>query len=193
MSILFPAPNPPILSLFSSSDTFPSPLWSQHTDPQLPAESIIFPLLSDVSSAPRDALPSDSALVHCNPPSFVSDPPDSSSASASASSHVQQTPHGLLTHPVIQIQSPSIRTTYLRCPPSSSSELGIESEWLHVQFRRLGGRREVAIEVGLKDGRGTEGRVRLGSFIVRFNRLALALVLTRTTNSRHLLGKRTVL
>jgi hypothetical protein len=173
MTILFPAPNPPILSVFSSSDTFPSPLWSQHTDPLLPAESIILPLLSDVSSHPRDPVPDETTLVHCHSPSSTAAVASIDSPSTSSSQPLK----GLLTHPVVHIQSPSIKTTYLRCPPSSPSsatrsELGVELDWLHLQLRRLGGRRELVVEVGIKDGRGIEGRVRMGSFIVRSNQLA---------------------
>lgn len=67
-----------------------------------------------------------------------------------------------ILHPVVQLQSPTIHTTFLRC-----ANLAITLDWLHLQLRPLG-RRELAVEVGLIDANGTRAVVRAASFTVRF-------------------------
>jgi hypothetical protein len=86
-----------------------------------------------------------------------------------------------LNQTVLQIQSPTLRTTYIQCPPvdslypdnSSSSgardksnNLGIKHPWMHVQVRDMG--REWSFEVGLVDQSGRMGIVRLSTFQVLF-------------------------
>lgn len=70
-----------------------------------------------------------------------------------------------ITHPTVHIQSPTIPTTSLRCPPSRAEMLGVELDWLNLHLARLGGR-ELALECTLRDGNGVEGRVRCGTFTV---------------------------
>ncbi|KAJ9092877.1 hypothetical protein QFC20_007250 [Naganishia adeliensis] len=69
---------------------------------------------------------------------------------------------GSLAQPVIHIQSPTIRTTYIQSG-SLSQPLGIELPWFGIQLRRSGGR-EVSLEVGVVDTQGNEGRIRFSSF-----------------------------
>ena len=80
---------------------------------------------------------------------------------------------------VLHLQSPTIRSTYIRCPPASSSSselgLGLRLGWMHVQVRPLGGsgvgvgsgRDAWALDVGVADRAGKRGVVRLSTFQVR--------------------------
>jgi hypothetical protein len=84
---------------------------------------------------------------------------------------------GALSQPVIHLQSPTIRTTYIHAAP-----LGLTLPWLGLQFRRLG-TRECALEVGVVDAHGNAGRIRCSSFQVR-SRLLSALYLEGNANDR---------
>ncbi|CDZ97847.1 hypothetical protein [Phaffia rhodozyma] len=145
MPLLFPPSSLssiPLISLFSSS-TYPSPHWEARTDLALPEDSLIAPLKSDASSIPVTPLNPSCTLIH---------QPNG------------DRPGKQIVHPVIHLQSPTIRTTYLRCPAKSSGlDLGIGLEWAHLQLRPLG-RRELAVEFGVVDGRGIKGIVRASTF-----------------------------
>ena len=80
-----------------------------------------------------------------------------------------------LEQTVLHIQSPTIRTTYIQCPPihphsgvnghlERSRELGIKHPWMHLQVRNLG--REWSFEVGLVDHAGRAGILRFATFQV---------------------------
>ena len=73
-----------------------------------------------------------------------------------------------LTQTVLHIQSPSLATTYLRCPPYGSEgrerDLGLKHPWVHIQVRNMG--RPWSFELGLVDGTGKEGVVRCSTFQV---------------------------
>ena len=85
---------------------------------------------------------------------------------------------GDIAHPVIHIQSPTIRTTYIQAGcsltesrrqrekgKSRGDSLGAELEWVGMQLKRLG-KREMSFEIGIIDSRGREGMVRCSSFKV---------------------------
>lgn len=79
---------------------------------------------------------------------------------------------------VLHLQSPTIRTTYIRCPMTTSekyavfSDLGITLPWLHIQVRPLGngsgsGRDAWAFDIGIVDRSGKRGVIRASTFQVR--------------------------
>jgi len=126
---------PSILSLFSSTGSDPfTGLWAVEKDDALPEDSFIH-LLNDESSLPTP----DRNLVSDN---------------ASATS---------LDQTVLHLQSPTLPTTFIRCP-SVGSDLHLKHPWLHIQVKRLG--REWSFEVGIVDHAGREGTIRCSTFKV---------------------------
>ncbi|KDN36099.1 hypothetical protein RSAG8_11046, partial [Rhizoctonia solani AG-8 WAC10335] len=66
---------------------------------------------------------------------------------------------------VLHIQSPTIQTTFIRCPPygnDARGTLGLTHQWLHIQLRDLG--REFSFEIGLTDTTGRAGIFRCSTF-----------------------------
>lgn len=148
---------PGLVSLFSSTGTEPLSLFGSQTDTSLPSDSFIC-LLNDSSSQPAPSAPQ--LLITANVP-------DEDDTHASPNHTLYQT--------VLHIQSPTVQTTYIRCPPKRSSNatrgrngrhLGLKHPWLHLQVRNMG--REWAFEVGLVDQSGREGVVRCSTFQVRY-------------------------
>ncbi|TFK46836.1 hypothetical protein OE88DRAFT_1714841 [Heliocybe sulcata] len=134
---------PSTVSLFSSTNSDSLALLSTHTDPQLPSDSFIH-LLNDSKSEP--APPSPACLI-------------SSSAVSTSGEESGYT----LGQTVLHIQSPTIRSTYVRCPPAGSSEhLGLKHPWMHIQVRDLG--RQWSFEVGVVDRGGRQGAIRCSTF-----------------------------
>ena len=145
---------PSLISLFSSTSSDPTALYSTHTDPALPSDSFIH-FLHDDSSLP----PPEQART------LISDDQD-----------------GLrnLDQIVLHIQSPTLPATYIRCPPAQWSknrdlesrhnrragDLGIKHPWIHLQVKNLG--REWSFEVGVVDHAGREGIIRCSTFQVGF-------------------------
>lgn len=87
---------------------------------------------------------------------------------------------GSITGKVVHLQSPNVADTYLQIgEPSSSKQapLGAQLDWLGVQIKPLG-RRPLAIEVGLVDADGVEGRIRLESW--RVSKVKVKLTAERT-------------
>jgi len=152
---------PSIVSLFSSTGSDPLNLFSAHTDPSLPADSLIH-LLKDSSSLPSPPPPG--TLISL--PSF-----DETTSGYS----LEQT--------VLHIQSPTISTTFIQCPPFNPSprkclgasgarpagihHLAMKHPWFHMQVRNLG--REWSFEIGLVDQSGRSGVVRCSTFQVWFS------------------------
>lgn len=152
------AVQPGLVSLFSSTGSEPLTLFSSHTDKSLPSDSCIS-LLEDATSLPP-------------PP-----PPANLVGIDFAGEHVTRADRRnyALNQTVLHIQSPSLQTTYIRCPPSGWSgsggslrmrigDLGIEHPWIHLQVRNL--HREWSFEVGVMDRSGREGVVRCSTFQV---------------------------
>ncbi|KAJ7800395.1 hypothetical protein B0H14DRAFT_2900097 [Mycena olivaceomarginata] len=137
---------PEIVSLFSSTGSDPLGLFGRACDALLPADSFIH-LLIDNSSLPVPPAPA----VPILPPSRDnSDEAESSNTSGLS-----------LSQRVLHIQSPTLHTTYIRCP-SDNSHLGLKHPWLHIQARDMG--RPFSFEVGLVDRAGLVGVVRLSTF-----------------------------
>lgn len=138
---------PSPLSLFSSTGSEPDALFSFHIDPTLPVDSFIL-FLNDATPA----LPPDDR-THI----LISNDDETGH-------HLDQT--------VLHIQSPTLPTTYIRCPPLSGAgnvpngqnHLGIKHPWIHLQVKNLG--REWSFEVGVVDKVGAEGIIRCSTFQV---------------------------
>lgn len=134
----------PIISLFSSTGSHPLALFSADTDASLTSDSLIH-LLHDDSNLP---VPS--------PPASLILPPNIDDGS----------PGAALDQTVLHIQSPTLPTTFIRCPRHGdySEDLGIRNPWLHIQVRNMG--REWSLEIGLVDQSGRPGVVRCSTFQV---------------------------
>ncbi|KAJ6627971.1 hypothetical protein B0H10DRAFT_1992964 [Mycena sp. CBHHK59/15] len=140
---------PEIVSIFSSTGSDPLHLFGTACDLSLPADSFIH-LLNDKSSLP----PPPATAVAILPPILQED-----------SDEIESSNSGLaLGQTVLHIQSPTLRTTHIRCPPSAkpSDELGMKHPWVHIQVRNMG--REWSFEIGLVDRSGRVGVVRLSTF-----------------------------
>ncbi|QRW18743.1 transcription factor IIB [Rhizoctonia solani] len=140
---------PPVVSLFSSIGTHPLQLFSVSVDPTLPADSVIH-FLNDHTSLP----PPDASVQLIQIPEQTEQ----------ESSCDQSSPHDL-TCVVLHVQSPTIQTTFIRCPPyndGSKATLGLTHQWLHMQLRDLG--REFSFEIGLVDTAGRAGVLRCSTF-----------------------------
>ncbi|KAH9478700.1 hypothetical protein JR316_0009158 [Psilocybe cubensis] len=149
---------PSIISLFSSTSSDPLTLFSSATDQTLLADSFIH-FLHDRLSSP---LPESPRVLLKLP--TVSD----------ATEQEDSPDHGVqLDQTVLHIQSPTIRTTYIQCPPilapygdigkhDRPGGLGIRHPWMHLQVRNLA--REWSVEVGIVDHAGRSGTIRLSTF-----------------------------
>ncbi|TBU62632.1 hypothetical protein BD310DRAFT_917848 [Dichomitus squalens] len=146
---------PSLVSLFSSTGSDPLGLFQTHTDSTLPADSVIC-LLNDTTSQP------------------VPPPPQTLITATGLEDDTAQSPNYNLDQTVLHLQSPTLRTTYIRCPPAapaapgkagSRAHLGLKHAWMHLQVRNMG--REWAFEVGVVDRSGREGVVRCSTFQVR--------------------------
>ena len=154
---------PSVVSLFSSTGSDPLQLFRTHLDESLSSDSCIH-FVHDEKSMPLPPPPA--TLI--SPPSVAD--PDGDSTGASGFS---------LSQTVLQIQSPTLRTTYIQCPPDGgpkhlgrsisaardkSNDLGIKHPWMHIQVRNMG--REWALEVGVVDQSNRMGIIRLSTFQV---------------------------
>ena len=69
-----------------------------------------------------------------------------------------------LSQTVLHLQSPTLRTTSVQCPPTAEGVLGLKHPWIHVQVRNMA--REWSFEVGVVDRAGREGVIRCSTFQV---------------------------
>ncbi|PFH50599.1 hypothetical protein AMATHDRAFT_75496 [Amanita thiersii Skay4041] len=148
---------PPVVSLFSSTNNDPLRLFSVHQDTSLPADSFVH-FLHDETSQPPPAPP---GTLICPP--LIDDYDKETAAIGYA-----------LNQTVLHIQSPTMRTTYIQCPSiyppmrlsanirQRSNDLGLKHPWMHLQVRNMG--REWSLEVGLVDQAGRIGVLRLSTF-----------------------------
>ena len=153
---------PSIVSLFSSTGSDPlTGLWLVQKDEALPEDSFIH-LLNDETSLPLP--PRDQNLVS-----------DDDASTSRQMTGLDQT--------VLHIQSPTLPTTFIRCP-SVDSDLHLKHPWLHIQVKRLG--REWSFELGIVDRAGREGVIRCSTFKVipscfPFHRLLISVPRLETT------------
>lgn len=159
-----------LISLYSSTGSDPLYLWSSHVDATLASDSFITHL-NDAKSLPPPS-----------PPKALISPPSLNPSTASDPQVEERLGHEL-DQTVLHIQSPTLRTTYIRCPPEGwtvhqapagkgidrrfgrKGDLGLKHPWMYVQVRSLA--REWSFEVGLVDQGGKEGIVRCSTFQVR--------------------------
>ncbi|RSH81224.1 uncharacterized protein EHS24_008661 [Apiotrichum porosum] len=154
MNLLIGAVQPSLLTLLNSESEPPLALWRKHEGRR--DESFVDVLDDTAYPATAEAGPSR--------------PPRSAAAGTSvkpstASVHVpKHAQTGSLASRVVHIQSPR-PDTWIQAGdlPPSASTLGIELPWFGIQFKPLGVRRRVTIELGLVDARGRVGVVRLSS------------------------------
>lgn len=155
-TLLSAAVQPSIVSLFSSTSSDPLALFSSVTDKTLPVDSFIH-LLHDRLSSPEPTAPKTLLRLPALDGRDELDPNFRGRE---------------LEQSVLHIQSPTIPTTYIQCPPITSNfgsserthGLGIKHPWIHLQIRNLG--REWAFEVGIVDQAGRVGLIRLSTFQV---------------------------
>ena len=148
---------PAIVSLFSSTGSDPLCLWSLKTDPSLPADSFAC-FLNDSESTPT---PPDPAVL-ISPHPVAADTGDGQINNSQGMGYT-------LTQTVLHMQSPSLTSTYLQCPPQGrhmgrEGDLGLKHPWMHIQVRNIG--RPWSFELGLVDWSGKEGVVRCSTFQV---------------------------
>lgn len=144
---------PSVVSLFSSTGSDPLALFTVNKDASLPSDSVVH-LLNDSSLLP--APPSPAVII-------------------SAPCLEEASPGHSIDQTVLHIQSPTLHTTFMQCPPISENladsrvsrgkDLGMKHPWIHIQVRSLG--REWSFEVGLVDHSGRLGVVRCSTFQVR--------------------------
>jgi len=138
---------PGIVSLFSSTSSEPLSLFSQQKDESLAEDSFIH-FLIDASSLPPPPLPA----VLCSMP-----PVDSDHDELNTGYGLHQT--------VLHIQSPTLRKTFIQCPPSLvDRDLCLKHKWLHIQVRCMG--REWSFDIGIVDKSGKRGVIRCSTFQV---------------------------
>ncbi|CUA73245.1 hypothetical protein RSOLAG22IIIB_10659 [Rhizoctonia solani] len=139
---------PASVSLFSSVGSHPLQLFSVSTDPSLPTDSLIH-FLNDHTGLP---LPK-AGVQLVELPEYHTSGSDDQLISQD------------LACTVLHIQSPTLRTTFIRCPPfedGSKQSLGLTHQWLHMQIRDIG--REFSFEIGLIDSAGRAGVIRCSTF-----------------------------
>lgn len=144
---------PSLVSLFSSTGSEPLALFESSSDPDLVTDSFVC-LLEDHTSSPTPG-PSKTLIS----PLQVREDDDSVNMAGCC-----------LHQTVLHVQSPTLRRTYIRCPPSTprrrgaAGSLGLKHPWMHLQVRNMG--REWSFEVGLVDRSNREGVVRCSTFQV---------------------------
>ncbi|THU99760.1 hypothetical protein K435DRAFT_658333, partial [Dendrothele bispora CBS 962.96] len=142
---------PSIVSLFSSTGSNPLSLFSSQCDTSLPSDSFIH-LLDDRSSHP--APPPPAVQVH---PHSTSD------------THEEEEGYNL-DQTVLHIQSPTLPSTFIQCPPAlllqddvgSSKDLGLKHPWIHFQVKNLG--KPWSFEIGVVDQSARKGIIRSSTF-----------------------------
>lgn len=135
---------PSTISLFSSTGTQPLGLWCVEVDPGLPKDSHIT-LVADSSSVHAKSDLDDGDLDY-----ILLDEDEAQSMT--------------ISHPVLHIQSPTLASTFIRCPSSPSTTLDIGLPWLHFQVRNL--RKPWSFEVGIRGASGRDGVIRCSTFQV---------------------------
>ncbi|KAF9269695.1 hypothetical protein L218DRAFT_916056 [Marasmius fiardii PR-910] len=137
---------PGIVSLFSSTSSDPLFLFSRHTDKSLSSDSLIH-FVDDETSEP--APPHPASLI---------------SVLGQGLGRPDDTAEQTLHQTVLHLQSPTLPTTYIQCPPHGSDvqSLGLKHPWIQFQLRDLG--RECSVEIGIVDQMCRAGRIRLSTF-----------------------------
>jgi len=140
---------PPLLTLLSSTSTPPlSPLFTAHTDPAHPSQSII-EVLPDVQRSHTGLPKSETRGSLCHEVIHIQSPGMTGTyiqAGSTVSEHRRRLSNG-------------------KGKAQDVEPLGLEAPWAGFHIRPLG-RRDFALELGVVDRRGREGIVRLSTFKV---------------------------
>lgn len=154
---------PSLISLFSSTSSKPLQLFSSHVDAQLPEDSLICLVNDSTSELRAGENIGKGILINVG----KKDCDDEGVEDASELEEWEGEGYTLVQM-VLQIQSPTLRTTFIQCPPRSQGQslasLSITLPNLHLQVRPLG--REWSFEVGVADRAGREGVIRCSTFQV---------------------------
>lgn len=134
---------PDALSLFSSTSSDPFALWALHPDPDLKEDSGIC-LVQDTTNELASS--------------------ELGAASGTFQLRTDGTLKGSCSEPVLHIQSPAIRSTFVRSPPSDDIDLGITLSYITFQFKAMGSSKPLLFEIGLRDEHARRGRLRISSF-----------------------------
>src|SRR6188768_1809708 len=147
---------PSLVSLFSSTSSDALALFRTSSDPALPSDSFIHFIHDGLSIPPP---PSPGVLLHLPTINDQGDQDDTHDHGYKYGHELDQT--------VLHIQSPTIQTTFIQCPPTvpnfstlglldrSKFGLGIKHPWMYLQVRNLG--RNWAFEVSIVDNAGRVG------------------------------------
>ncbi|GAC92540.1 hypothetical protein PHSY_000094 [Pseudozyma hubeiensis SY62] len=131
------------IALFSSTSSQPLALWSHHQDVDLPEDSGI-QLVIDATDV---IAPNSLDITH-----------------ESFTLRTEETRRGRTSEPVLHIQSPAVRGTFIRSPPDDQTDLGVRLPYISIQYRAIGKSRHFAFEVGVADRQGRRGIIRVSSF-----------------------------
>ncbi|KAJ7599035.1 hypothetical protein C8J56DRAFT_180629 [Mycena floridula] len=143
---LAPSAAATLISVLSTTGSEPLALWKLSVDSNLPSDSFV-QLLNDADSIPAPA----------EPATLISAPTFSDCGGTQAGLLLNQT--------VLHIQSPTIFTTFIQCPGSSSDDLGLRNPWFHLQARNMG--RQWSFEIGVVDKSRRLGILRFSTFQTR--------------------------
>ncbi|KAL1672965.1 hypothetical protein EV122DRAFT_223638 [Schizophyllum commune] len=137
---------PSTVSLFLSTGSLPLQLFETKTDTTLPEDSFVH-LLNDTTNSPAPPAPAKLIPIHTGKEGLK----DSKT----------------LIQTVLHIQSPTLPTTYIQCPPgfpsaSNPRGLGLKHPWVHIQARDMG--KEWSFEIGIADQGNRVGIIRCSTF-----------------------------
>lgn len=134
---------PDSLSLFSSTSSNPFALWMLQQDDDLPEDSGIRLVIdqTDETASKDPGITHDSLVLRA-----------------------EETTTGSISEPVLHIQSPAIRGTFIRSPPDDKTQLGIQLPNISFQFRAIGSARPLCFEIGVRDEAGRRAAIRMSSF-----------------------------
>ena len=145
----------PLVPLFSFVGSHPLQLFSTHVDSKLPEVSFI-QLQNDTSS--QSAPLALGQLLH--PVKLPLIPCSTSTQNEEILTHSCK--GKVLSGTVLQIQSPTHRTTFIHSPLLvGGMSLGLKHVWIHLQVRNMV--KDWANEIGLVDALGQKGGVRIRS------------------------------
>ncbi|PWY98603.1 hypothetical protein BCV70DRAFT_201925 [Testicularia cyperi] len=138
---------PSSMCLFSSTSSDPLALWSTQVDRDLPDDAgvlLLHDATAEVAATDLSGSVSDTFQLRC-----------------------ERQPRGALAETVLHIQSPAIRNTFIRSPPlthpTMQEELGIRLPIVTIQHCAIGSR-PFLFEIGVRDSRGSRGRIRVSNF-----------------------------
>ncbi len=76
----------------------------------------------------------------------------------------EQISKGACSEPVLHIQSPAIRRTFIRSPPNDEDVLDIKLPYISFQYRTIGSSRPFFFDIGIWDEQSRRADIRISSF-----------------------------